>query len=126
MVSTSGNYINGQNLKVTTINDDLENINGKTILYENVIPFRTHGSYPIYDGEKYIYFFESGNESGSNNRFGKINIDEIPKNFIELPSIPDEFLKHSSSVFHFGKIYSINSKKEIWTFDINVSIIFFI
>lgn len=123
MVSTSGEYNNGQNLKVTTINDNLENITGKTILYENVIPFKTHGSYPIYDGEKYIYFFES--ESGNNNRFGKINIDEIPKNFIELPSIPDKFIEYSSSVFHFGKIYSINSKKEIWTFDINVSIIIF-
>ena len=124
MVSTSGNYNNGKNLKLTSINDDKKNINGQTKLYEHVIPFSTHGSYPIFDGEKFIYFFES--ESGNNNRFGRINIDEIPDNFTELQSIPNKFKEYSSAVFHFGKIFVENEYNEIWVYDIEVSNIIYI
>ena len=73
-----------------------------------MVPFGTHGNYPVYDGERWVYFFES--ESGSNNRFGRIDINNLDsKDFKELPKIPSgSFDEFSSSVYHFGSIYSVN------------------
>ena len=53
VVATSGNYNNGKNLKVTKIGSNPDSISGSTRLIENVIPFNTHGSYPLYDGSKW-------------------------------------------------------------------------
>lgn len=126
IISTSGDYNNGMSLKVSKLGSDMDNIKGETRLIENVIPFRTHGSYPVYDGEKWIYFFES--ESGSKNRFGRIDIDKLDsKDFKELPKIPSGFFNEfSSSVYHFGSIYSVNNdNNKLWRFIVSVNISIF-
>lgn len=121
IVSVSGNYNNGKNLKVSKLGSDMNNIKGETRLITDVIPFNTHGNYPVYDGEKWIYFFES--ESGSYNRFGRMDIDNLDsKDFKELPRLPSgRFEEYSSSVYHFGSIYSVsNNGYKLYRFIISV------
>ena len=122
LVSVSGNYEYGKSLKVSKLGSDENNIKGETRLITNVVPFNTHGNYPVYDGEKWIYFFES--ESGSYNRFGRIDINNLDsKDFKELPSIPSgRFDEFSSSVYHFGSIYAVNNNNhKLWRFIVSVN-----
>ena len=122
VVATSGNYNNGKNLKVTKIGSNPDSISGSTRLIENVIPFNTHGSYPLYDGSKWVYFFES--EGSSNNRFGRIDIDNLDaKDFKELSKLPSgSFDEYSSPVFHFGSIYALGSSHKLWRFNVPVNL----
>ena len=121
IVSVSGCYDSGQSLKVSKLGSDENSIKGETRLITDVVPFGTHGNYPVYDGERWVYFFES--ESGSSNRFGRIDINNLDsKDFKELPKIPSgRFNEFSSSVYHFGSIYSVNeSSYKLWRFIVSV------
>lgn len=86
IVSTSGNYNNGMSLKVSKLGSDMNNIKGETRLIENVIPFRTHGSYPVYDGEKWIYFLNrrADLKTGLGELTLTISIQRISKNFLRF------------------------------------------
>ena len=104
ILSVSGYFNNGRSIKVTRMKD---NTHGTTEIYLNVIPFGTHGQYPVYDGTLYTYFFES--ESGSNNHFGRLKMDTLT--FESLPSLPySQFSEFSGGCFHNGKIYILNKE----------------
>lgn len=120
IVATSGNYDSGKSLKVTKLGSNPDDVRGETRLIANIIPFGTHGSYPVYDGTKWVYFFES--ESGSNNRFGRLDIDNLDaRDFKELPRIPSgSFIEFSSAVHHFGNIYALGDSYKIWRFVVSV------
>lgn len=123
VVSVIGTNNNNTNIKLTTFTG---NVRGTTRNIENAIPFNSLSCRPIYDGSKYIYF--TGSKSDSYNIFGRMNMDRIgSKEFEILPSLPDKaenskrsFSNPSAGVYHFGKIYVMDSECKLWRFSTSV------
>lgn len=126
IVSVTGSNNNKTNLKLTTLAGDDEGVKGEIKNIEGVIPFNSLYCRPMYDGNKYVYF--TGSKDDSNNCFGRININRIEsKEFEMLPSLPDRaenskrsFCSPSAGVYHLGKIYVMDSDCKIWRFSISV------
>jgi len=111
ILSVSGNYNNGKNIKVTRMRDSSH---GDTTTSSDVIPFGTHGQCPVFDGVKYTYFFQS--EDGSNNRFGRLAMDTLK--FEELAKLPSgNFLEFSGGCCHKDKIYILNNNYVVCEYD---------
>lgn len=69
-----------------------------------------------------------GLTNNSCNNFGRINLNMFEsKKFEVLPNLPDKsettkrsFLNPSAGVYHFGKIYIMDSEYKLWRFSIFV------
>ena len=102
IVAVSGNYNNGRNVLVTRLTDDTH---GETTAMTDLVPFGTHGQYPVFDGRQYTYFFQSEHED--NNRMGRIDMDTLA--FEALPSLPGgSFREFCSGCAHNGSIYVLD------------------
>jgi len=103
--AVSGNANNCMDVFVTRLTDPTH---GETERRANVIPYPSHGQYPIFDGVRYAYFCES--EGDANNRFGRLDLDTFV--FEELANIPGSFREFNSGCFSLGKIYAISEDDE--------------
>jgi len=115
ILSISGNFNNGRNLKITRMADDTH---GETTLMPDVIPYGTHGQYPVYDGRQYTYFFQS--EDGGNNRLGRVDMDTMT--FEGLPNLPtSSYREFCRPCFQNGHIYALDRDLNIRDFDVEAS-----
>jgi len=113
ILSVSGNYNNGRNLKVTRMTDPTH---GETTLMPDVIPFGNHGQYPVFDGRQYTYFLQS--EDGDNNRFGRLDMDTMA--FEALPSLPGgSFREFCSGCASGGHVYAIDRDLSVRSYDVD-------
>lgn len=127
IVSITGTNNNNTSLKLTTLSGSGKELKGEIKIIEEVVPFNSLNCRPIYDGNKYIYF--TGSKNDSYNMFGRININRIEsKEFEMLPNLPDKaenskrsFYNPSAGVYHFGKIYLMDSECKLWRFSVSVS-----
>jgi len=79
-----------------------------------IIPYGNHGQYPVFDGEKRVFFFES--ESHNNDRFGYLDLET--KTFTELKKCPRSFREFCSACFMDGHVYAVCRDKNIWDYDV--------
>jgi len=111
ILAVSGNYNNCRNLKITRMTDGTH---GETTLMTDVIPFGSHGQYPLFDGRQYTYFLQS--EDGDNNRFGRVDMDTFT--FEALPSLPTgSYREFASGCCHNGNVYVIDRDLTIRIFN---------
>jgi len=111
ILSVSGNYNNGRNLKISRLVDESH---GETTLMPDVVPFGTHGQYPLFDGRQFTYFLQS--EDGDNNNFGRVDMDTLA--FERLPSLPTgSFREFASGCCHNGMVYVIDRDLNIRVFN---------
>lgn len=102
IVAVSGNYNNGRNVIVTRMTDDTH---GETTAMTDLVPFGTHGQYPVFDGRQFTYFFQS--EDQDNNRMGRVDMDTLA--FEALPSLPGgSYREFCSGCAHNGNIYILD------------------
>jgi len=107
ILSVSGNYNNGRNLKVTRMTDDTH---GETTLMPDVVTFGTHGQYPVYDGQQYVYFFQS--EDDGNNSLGRVDLDTMT--FERLPSLPtSSYREFCRGCCQNGNIYMLDRELNV-------------
>lgn len=112
ILSVSGNYNNGRNLKITRMTDGTH---GETTLMTDVIPYGTHGQYPVFDGRQFTYFFQS--EDGDNNRFGRVDMDTLT--FSPLPNLPtSQFREFCSGCVQNDHVYALDRDLNIRDFNI--------
>ena len=108
IIATSGNYDSGKSLSVITLQKD-----GRTATTSQrscVVPFGTHGQYPVFDGSQFVYFFQS--EDGSNNRMCKMDIATFA--FTECAAIPSScFSEYCHGCWHAGSIFMVDGNKAI-------------
>jgi len=110
IVAVSGQANNCRDVMVTLLTDPTH---GETTRHSNIIPYPSHGQYPIFDGSKYAYFCES--EGDENDRFGRLDLDTMT--FEELARIPGDFEEFNSGCFANGKIYAVNGDNSIKEYD---------
>lgn len=108
IVSVSGNCRNGKD--VFLINIDTK----RSERLSGIIPYGNHGQYPVFDGEKRVYFFES--ESRNNDRFGYLDLET--KTFKELAKCPRSFREFASPCYMEGHVYAVCRDKTIWDYDV--------
>jgi len=108
IIHVSGNAANGKDVFFTDIDKKTtERVRG-------VVPYGTHGQYPVFDGDKRVYFFES--ESRNNDRFGYMDIET--RKFTELKKCPASFREFCHFCFMEGKIYGPCRDKNLWCYDV--------
>jgi len=111
ILSVSGNYNNGRNLKITRMTDDTH---GETTLMPDVVTFGTHGQYPIFDGRQYTYFLQS--EDGGNNMIGRVDMDTLT--FERLPQMPNSsFREFCRGCFQNGNVYALDREYHVCEFN---------
>jgi len=111
ILAVSGNFNNGRNLKVTRMTDGTH---GETTLMNDVVPYGTHGQYPVFDGRKYTYFFQS--EDGDNNRFGRVDMDTME--FEALPNLPGgSYREFCSGCCQNGHVYVLDRELNVRAFN---------
>jgi len=111
ILSVSGNFNNGRNVKITTMTDGTH---GETALRTDVIPFGNHGQYPIFDGSQYTYFLQS--EDDGNNSIGRLDMDTME--FERLPSLPtSSFREFCRGCFQNGNIYALDRELNVREFN---------
>jgi len=110
IVAVSGNGNNCRDVMITHVTDATH---GETTRHSNLIPYGSHGQYPIFDGVQYAYFLQSENED--NDRFGRLDLDELT--FEELARFPDVFKEFCSGCCAGGKIYAIDSDDHLCEYD---------
>jgi len=71
--AVSGNGNNCRDVLVTRL---IDGTHGETTRRANLIPFSSHGQYPVFDGNNYAYFFESEGDD-DDTRFGRLNLDTM-------------------------------------------------
>jgi len=117
IVAVSGNGNNCRDVMITHLS---EGLHGETRRHENLIPFGSHGQYPIFDGVRFAYFCQS--EDDDDNRFGRLDLDELT--FEELAQFPGTFKEFCSGCCVLGKIYVVgdddglyeyNPAENVWT-----------
>jgi len=101
IVAVGGNVNNCRDVLVTRLTDPTH---GATERHDNIIPFSSHGQYPIFDGDKYAYFCES--EGDEDVRFGRLDLDSFL--FEELAPIDNSFREFNSGCCLNGLIYVID------------------
>jgi len=112
ILSVSGNYNNCRNLKITRMTDETH---GETTLMPDVIPFGSHGQYPVFDGSQYTYFFQS--EDGDNNSFGRVDMDTLT--FERLPALPtSSYREFCSGCFQNGCIHILDRDLNVRQFNV--------
>jgi len=111
ILAVSGNFNNGRNLKVTRMTDGTH---GETTLMNDVIPFGTHGQYPVFDGRQYTYFLQS--EDGDNNRLGRVDMDTMT--FEALPNLPGgSYREFCSGCVSNGVLYALDRDLRVRAFN---------
>jgi len=111
IVATSGNSNNCRDVMFTYLREEppRSEKRGRLVSIEN------HGQYPVYDGEKYAYFFEM--EDNDNDRFGRLDLDT--KVFEELPKCPSSFLHFGGFCYLNGFVYTCaNSRGTNYRFNV--------
>lgn len=108
IVHVSGNCNNGRDIFLTNIDTK------HTERLNNAVPYRTHGQYPVFDGQNRVYFFQS--EQDSNDRFGYFDLET--RTFTELAKCPDRFREFASPCFLDGCIYAACRDKYLWAYDV--------
>jgi len=112
ILSVSGNYNNGRNLKITRMTDETH---GGTTLMTGIIPYGTHGQYPVYDGHKYTYFFQS--EDGGNNRLGRVDMETMT--FEALTSLPSSsYAEFCRPCFQNDRIYALDGDYHVREYNV--------
>jgi len=108
ILSVSGSFNNGRNVKLTDYS------RGTTTVNPDLIPFNTIGHCPVFDGSNYTYFFQGGEDP--NNRFGRLAMDTMT--FEELTKLPSgSFKQFSRGCVHNGNVYLLNSENSICEYD---------
>jgi len=108
--AVSGNVNNCKDVLITHITDPTH---GTTEIRRNVVPFPSHGQYPVFDGRMYAYFCES--EGDGNNRFGRLHLDTFV--FEELARFPESFKEFNSGCFSLGKFYAMSEDDRMKQYD---------
>jgi len=113
VVAFCGSYNNGRHLLVTHLPDTgFEGATTET--RERIVPFGVHGQYPVFDGDKYVYFFQS--EDGSNDRCARMDLDTFE--FHEFNRHPDRFLEYASACICGKRAFVIDSDRNLTYLDI--------
>jgi len=110
IVAVSGNGNNCRDVVITHLTDG---VHGDWRSHPNIIPFGSHGQYPIFDGVQYAYFCQSEDED--NDRFGRLDLDSLE--FEELARIPEGFCEFCSGCCASGKIFALNNDDNLYVFD---------
>jgi len=111
IVATSGNSSNGRDVMFTYLREDPPRSEKRS----GIVSIENHGQYPVYDGEKYAYFFEM--EDNNNDRFGRLDLDT--KTFEELPKCPSSFLHFGGFCYLNGFVYTAaNSRGTNYKFNV--------
>ena len=73
-----------------------------TEVKQKLIPFDASCHSPVYDGARYVYFMQRGDE-----RFGRVDLESFT--FKELSSLSsDKFAQLSGGCFHRGNVYAVD------------------
>jgi len=113
ILSVSGNFNNGRNLKITRMTDDRH---GETTLMHDVVQFGNHGQYPIFDGKQYTYFLQS--EDDGNNSLGRVDMDTFA--FERLPALPrSQFREFCRGCCQNGNIYALDRDLNVWEYNVD-------
>jgi len=108
IISVSGNASNGKDIFLMDIDKKTsERLRG-------VVPYGTHGQYPVFDGENHVFFFES--ESRNNDRFGYFDLET--REFKELKKCPSSFREFARPCFMEGRVYVACRDKYMWVYDV--------
>jgi len=99
--AVGGNVNNCRDVLVTRLTDATH---GETTRRADVVPFSSHGQYPIFDGTNYAYFCESEGED-EDTRFGRLNLDTMT--FEELARPEESFREFNSGCYANGRVYVI-------------------
>jgi len=108
IISVSGNCNNGKDIFLLNIDKK------ETKRLRDAVPYGTHGQYPVFDGQRRVYFFES--ESRNNDRFGYFDLET--QSFTTLKKCPSPFREFCSSCYMDGNIYSVCRDKTLWVYNI--------
>jgi len=108
IVSVSGNCNNGKDVMFIDIDKKT------TERVRSLIPYGTHGQYPLFDGDKRVYFFES--ESRNNDSFGYVDLET--RKFTQLKKCPSPFREFARSCYMNGHVYAVCRDKNIWDYDV--------
>ena len=83
-----------------------------------IIPYGTHGQYPVYDGRKYTYFFQS--EDGGNNRLGPVDMETMT--FEALTSLPSSsYAEFCRPCFQNDRIYALDSDYHVREYNVETN-----
>jgi len=108
IITVSGNCNNGKDVFFIDIDKKTSE------RFRNIIPYGNHGQYPVYDGEKRVYFLES--ESRNNDSFGYLDVET--KTFTRLKSCPRSFREFCSAAYMNGKVYAVCRDKNLWAYTV--------
>jgi len=90
-------------------------LNPKTNTKESYkLPFPTHGSYPIYDNDEFIYL----NHCNSASKMQSARINITTGNIENLPDSPSGFNTYTNGVFINEMLYRQNSKNNLMCYDV--------
>ncbi len=78
------------------------------------LPFNTHGSYPLFDGNEYVYV-NSSEELAGNNQLARVNVET--GKLEKLKSAPANFQEYTNGVFRNGILYKINESNYLMKYD---------
>jgi len=113
ILSVSGNYNNGRNLKITTMTDGTH---GETALRPDAISFGNHGQYPVFDGQQYTYFLQS--EDCGNNMLGRLDMDTMT--FETLPNLPtSSFREFCRACYQNGCVYALDRELNVREYNVD-------
>jgi len=107
ILNVSGNCNNGKDVFLIDIDKKTSE------RFRNIIPYGNHGQYPVFDGDRRVYFFES--ESGNRDRFGFFDLES--KTFTSLKKCPVQYREFCSPCFMDGKIYAVGRDKFVWVYN---------
>jgi len=108
IIQVSGNCNNGRDVFLLDIDKHTSE------RFRNAVPFGNHGQYPVFDGEKRVYFFES--ESGNRDRFGYFDLET--KSFVSLKKCPCPYREFCSPCYMDGRIYAVCRDKRVYVYNI--------
>ena len=82
---------------------------GTAVKHRNHLPFRTYIG-PVYDGERWVYFFES-NDPG----FCRMDIETLEVE--RRQRAPHDFSNHVYGFFRAGKVYAFSASRQLMEYD---------
>jgi len=112
VVAFCGSFNSGRTLLVTHL-PDVGFDGATTETRERIVPFGVHGQYPVFDGEKYVYFFQS--EDGSNDSCARMDLDTFE--FHRFNRHPDRFLEYASGCVVGKRVYIMDSDRNLTYLD---------
>ena len=111
IISVSRGSNSCRDLFVTQLASPTVGVTGK---WEKMIPFCAFYGPPVYDGCRFVYFFQYPDEQ---NRFGRYDVQS--NTFEELEKIPgDHFASPFSGCFHHGVVYTLDCRDQLCGYDV--------